>query len=79
MMSRREPAYGPMARLCAIAVGRRRHRAHRSASRLIGRHVGSGSPHRTQSGGVKGMIAAQQLPQAGPSVGEGSGCRQETQ
>jgi hypothetical protein len=68
-----------MARQHAIADGRRRQRAQRRASRLIGRHVGSGSPHLAQSGGVKGTMAAQHASQTGPSVGAASGCRHDTQ
>ena len=78
-MSRSDPAYGPIARLCAIADGRRRQRAQRRAPRLIGRQVGNGSPQLMQSGGVNGTSAVQQALHTGPPDGAGNGSRHDTQ
>ena len=45
------------------------YRAHTASGRLIARHVGSGSPQRSQSGGVSGRIDRQQAEHTGPRVG----------
>jgi hypothetical protein len=43
------------------------------------RHVGSGSPQRSQSGGINGMTDDQQPEQTGPRVGASSGSAQQMQ
>jgi hypothetical protein len=46
---------------------------------LMIRHDGSGSPQRSQSGGVNGVMLRQQSQQTGPRVGSGSGRSQAAQ
>src|SRR5437762_11720002 len=75
MIWRSDPSYAPIARLCTIGDGRRRQRAHRSASRLITLQEGSGSPHVRQHGGVIGTMDDQHASQTTSRVGESSGCR----
>ncbi|MEO8077228.1 MAG: hypothetical protein ABI818_12935 [Acidobacteriota bacterium] len=74
-MARSEPSYGPIARPRATRVGWRRQRAQRPQAMLVTRHVGSGSPQLSQTGGVIGTIRVQQAWQTGPRVGWSSGLR----
>jgi len=68
-MARSAPSYVPTAAARATNGGRLRQRGHVESGRLMTRHDGSGSPQRSQSGGVSGRIERQQIPQTGPWVG----------
>ena len=69
MIARSAPSYAPIALARSIRRGRRRQRAQHASGRLTIRHVGNGSPQRSQSGAVKGRIDPQQASQTGPRVG----------
>jgi hypothetical protein len=62
-----------MARAKVTAGRMRRHRAQRDSLTPIDRHVGRGSPHVAQQGGVMGMIDCQQREHTGPAVGVSRG------
>lgn len=72
-IARSDPSYGPIARPRVTNPSRRRQRGHRACSMLVRRQEGSGSPHRSHTGGVMGTIAAQHSAHTGPAVGASSG------
>ena len=72
-MARSAPSYAPMARARWMAGRVRRQRGHGSEPATERRHVRSGSPQRSHSGGVRGRIDCQHSAQTGPRVGCSSG------